>query len=181
METLMSFLIGCVVLGFILIWYISVYNRFQEYNIRINEAEANIDSTLRKRFDLIKKAKATIKANIELDDAFLDKVESLKDKKLSNFDLDRELYDLINELQTTKEQYPALNQNDAFLKIMIELNESETEIGALRRYYNDIITDYNHLGRAFPSNVVALISHFKQRPYFDGKNMNDEKIDDFKL
>ena len=38
------FIISC----FILIWFVTVYNRFQNYIIRINEAEANIDSTLRK-------------------------------------------------------------------------------------------------------------------------------------
>ena len=36
-------------ISIILIWYTLIYNKFQNYIIKINEAEANIDATLRKR------------------------------------------------------------------------------------------------------------------------------------
>ena len=67
------------------------------------------------------------------------------------------------------------------MKIDIALNESEAEIVAFRKYYNDIITDYNKLVKSFPSNIIALIFKFKDKLYFDGKDMNDEIVDDFKL
>ena len=35
--------------------------------------------------------------------------------------------------------------------------------------------------RKFPTNLVALISKYKERTYYDGKNMNDDIINDFKL
>ena len=50
-----------------------------------------------------------------------------------------------------------------------------------RKYYNDIITDYNKLVKRFPSNLVAKLSHYKTKTYFDGKNMEDEDTKDFKL
>ena len=59
--------------------------------------------------------------------------------------------------------------------------ESESEIVAARKYYNDIITDYNKLVRTFPSNVVAKICGYKIKTYFDGKDMEDDDIQDFKL
>ena len=53
-----TFIITTIILLFIctiLMWIINTYNKFQVYIIRINEAEANIDAVLRKRFDLLNK------------------------------------------------------------------------------------------------------------------------------
>jgi hypothetical protein len=39
----------------------------------------------------------------------------------------------------------------------------------------------NDLIRAFPSNIVSRMHRFDIKSFFDGKNMQDEIIDDFKL
>lgn len=52
---------------------------------------------------------------------------------------------------------------------------------AFRKYYNDIITDYNKIVKSFPANIVAIIFKFKPKLYFDGKDMDDDIIKDFKL
>ena len=152
MYGLMIFIIICL----ILIWIISIYNRFQSLIIRINEAEANIDTTSRKRFDLLNKSIGIIEENTK-EKNVLEIVNKLRSKKLSNFDLDRKLYDAINEYQRYKEKYIELKNSTDFLKIDVELNETEAEIVALRKYYNDIITDYNKLAKTFPSNLVSLM------------------------
>lgn len=165
----------------ILVWYTNTYNKFQNLIIRINEAETNIDTLLRKRFDLLNKSINIIKGNITTEEEVLGLIVKLRSRKLSNFDLDRQLYEAINEFNYYKENYPELNESDSFVKIDISLNESEHEMTALRKYYNDIITEYNKLIRKFPSNLVALISKYKEKTYYDGKNMNDDIINDFKL
>lgn len=170
----------CIILCLILIWYINTYNRYQNYIIRINEAEANIDSTLRKRFDLLNKSIGIIKSNTDKEKV-LDIISNLRSKKLTNFDLDRKLYEAINEFSKYKEDYPDLKTNEGYMKIDLGLSETEAEIVASRKYYNDIITDYNKMVRTFPSNVVAKISKYQVRNYFDGKDMNDDVVDDFKL
>lgn len=177
---IMYSLIILIVVCIILIWIIGTYNKFQAYIIRINECEANIDTVLRKRFDLLNKSIGLIKANTD-EENVLDIIGKLRSKKLSNFDLDRKLYDAINEYSLYKEKYDSLKNNNEFLKIDIELNESEAEIVALRRYYNDIITDYNKIAKSFPSIIIGCLFRYKKKPYFDGKNMDDEIINDFKL
>ena len=108
-------------------------------------------------------------------------VERLKSKKLSNFELDRKLYDCLKEFNRYKERYPKLKNNESFVKIDVDLNESEAEITAFRKYYNDIITDYNKMVKSFPSNLIAFFFKFKSKLYFDGKDMSDDDIRDFKL
>ncbi len=181
----MSIFIACILLIILIcliaIWVASTYNRFQIFTIRINEAETNIDSVLRKRFDLLNKSIEIIKENSEVEDDVLSIIEKLKSKKLSNFELDRKLYDALKEFNKYKERFPQLKSNDAFVKIDVEITESEAEIVAFRKYYNDIITDYNKIVKSFPTNLVALVFHFKSKLYFDGKDMSDEDIRDFKL
>ena len=165
----------------ILVWYINTYNKYQNFIIRVNEAETNIDTLLRKRFDLLNKSINIIKGNINTEEDVLGLIVKLRSRKLSNFDLDRQLYEAINEFNYYKENYPELSESDSFVKIDISLNESEHEMTALRKYYNDIITEYNKLIRKFPTNIVALISKYKEKTYYDGKNMNDDITNDFKL
>ncbi len=173
---LMIFILICIAF----MWYIITYNKYQAYVIRVNEAEANIDTTLRKRFDLLSKSVGIIKAALQKEDV-MEELETLRSKKLSNFDLDRSLYDSINEFHTLLETNKELKSNEEIMKILVGLNETEVEISALRKYYNDIITDYNKLVRSFPSNIIGKISKFKIRTYFDGKNMEDDITNDFKL
>ena len=170
-----------IVLSLIGICFAVLYNKFQTYIIRMNEAEANIDSTLRKRFDLLNKSINIIKTTTKIEENIMENIENLRSQKLSNFDFDRKLYDLINEFNKYKELYPDLKQNDDFVRIDIELDESEAEIVAFRKYYNDIITNYNKLVHKFPTNIVALICHYSHKNYFDGKDMTDDDNEDFKV
>ena len=173
-------LIIVIVVCLLLICYINIYNNYQNYIIRINESEAFIDTTLRKRFDLLNKSIEIIKTNTKEKD-ILKSIEELKTMKVSNFELDRKLYEAINEFDKYKETYEELRNIESFLKIELGLFESESEIVSARKYYNDIITDYNKLVKRFPSNLVAKLSNYKTKTYFDGKNMEDEDTKDFKL
>lgn len=181
MNFFMAFLLIIIGFGLIAIWFISIYNKFQTYIIRINEAEVNIDSTLRKRFDLLNKSINIIKANTKEKDNVLEMIVKLRSRKLTNFELDRQLYEAINEFNHYKETYKDLKTNESFVKIDLGLMESESEIVAFRKYYNDIITDYNKLMRTFPSNLVGKAAGYKIKTYFDGKDLNDDVVNDFKL
>ncbi len=181
MKIFVIAIIVLVIICLLLSYYAHLYNKFQELLIKSNEAEANIDTTLRRRFDLLNKSIGVIKANTKTDNDVLELIVKLRSRKISNFELDRQLYEAINEFHSYKENYPALADSDSFIKINDSLEESETEIIALRKYYNDSITEYNKLVKKFPSNVVAKISKYKEKNYYDGKDMNDDIINDFKL
>ena len=181
MKLFFIIIIILLIICTILFLFASIYNKFQELLIKTNEVEANIDTTLRKRFDLLNKSINIIKANTSIEHEVLELIIKLRSRKLSNFELDRQLYEAINEFNSYKEMYPSLMESDNFKKINNSLNESENEITALRKYYNDTITEYNKLVKKFPSNIVAKINKYKEKAYYDGKNMNDDIINDFKL
>lgn len=181
MLMVMYGLFAFIVVGILLIWYANTFNKFQSLMIRINEAEASIDTVLRKRFDLLNKSIGIIKSCVQNEEEVLDMIVKLRSRKLSNFELDRLLYEAINEFNQYKESHKELRKCEGFIKIEVGINESEAEVVALRKYYNDIITDYNELAKTFPANVVGKLSKMRQRTYFDGKNMDDTIVNDFKL
>lgn len=172
MVILIITLLVLITVSVVLVVFVTTFNQFQDYTIRINEAEESIDSVLRKRFDLLNKSIGIIKASSNSKDPILEDIVQIKSKKLTNFELDRRLYDSINEFNAYKEKYPKLKDSEAYLKIELGLFESESEIVSLRKYYNDIITDYNKLVKSAPSNLIALITHSKTKPYFDGNDVN---------
>jgi len=176
MIIFLTIIVIALVISLFMIWYTLVYNKFQNYIIKINEAEANIDATLRKRFDLLNKSINVIKANTDTKKDVLELIVKLRSRKLTNFELDRQLYDAINEFNEYKEKYEKLKESEAFVKIEIGLNESEAEIDAARQYYNDTITEYNKLAKNIPTNIVAILHKYSAKPYYDGKKNNEETL-----
>ena len=170
MESLLIIiLVIIVIICAMIIFYATIYNKFQDYVIRINEVESIIDNCLRSKYDLINRAIPIVKSNIDKDEEIFGDIVKLRSRKLTNFELDRQLYDAINEFHSYKEKYEKLKESEAFVKIEIGLNESEAEITAARDYYNDTITEYNKLVKNIPSNLVALVHKYTSKPYYDGK------------
>lgn len=169
------FFVICIIL---LLFFLS-YNHFQEYIIRINEAEVSIDSVLRKRFDLLNKATDFIKEVTE-EDTVLPTVISLRSQKLSNIELDKQLYPAIEEFQSYAEKYEKLKENEGYVKTQINLMESESEIVALRKYYNDISKEYNKLIKSFPSNLVALIKKYSKKELYEERKEKKSLLEELK-
>ena len=168
MEIYSYILFGIILVCLFLIWYTSTFNRFEILLIKINEVENNIDNILRKRYDLLAKAVELLKKDTELENP-LELIKNIKSKKYNNFELDRELVTALNEYSLILEDNPSLKSKEAYMKIDIALNESETEIEAFRHYYNDIITENNKLAGSFPTIIVGKIAHYNKRQYFDQK------------
>lgn len=175
MNTVVVILCIIIVVCLILIFLTATYNHFQDYIIRINEADVSIDAVLRKRFDLLNKSIGIIKSITKEDKEILEIIPKLRSQKINNFELDRGLYEAINEFHSLKEKYDKLQNNKELIKIEINLMESESEIVGLRKYYNDIVTDYNKLVKSAPSNIIALLKGYKAKDYFDGTNIDKNK------
>lgn len=178
MDNIIILLFIVLVLLGLIIFYATIYNRFQNYIIRINTVEKDIDNTLRNKLDIVNRAIKIINNNVK--DAKLNEPNFKKDK-LSNFDLDRKITSLINELVQLKDKHSKLSNNDNFNKAWFDLNEVDEELLAYKSYYNNNIIKFNKLIRMFPSNIVGKIARFKEKLFYDGKDMNDEDIKDFKV
>lgn len=174
------FLIIIIILT-ILIYYIYLYNKINESIIRIDEAESRIDNNLRDKYDLLNRSISLIRNKIDLPQDAFKEIIKLRARKISNFDLDRVLVKSYNEFLSIYEDNSKLRESDEIFKVSRQLEIINDELSTLRNYYNANITNYNTMIKKFPTNIVAQIKKYKERPFYDLKDMTDEDYEDFKL
>ena len=172
-------LIIVIIVALLAMYYILTYNKLADYKLKLDKAEGIIDESLRKKYDLIAKINILVKKVVTKKDYLKDYID-LKDKKISNYDLDRKLIEAENIILEFKNDYSKLDTKEFnnYLKEMKEINE-DLETG--KNYFNKNTAELNTIIRKFPTNVIAHIHHYKIKPFFDGKNMQDAITDDFKL
>ena len=158
-----------------------IYNRFQDYIIKLNEVEGKIDETLRSKYDTIIKANNIIKEKIKTKKEVVDDIEELKDQDISSFEMYRKLTDSFNKIDYIKKQYKELNKDEDINKLFYDINDMDESLSAYIKYYNENIVGYNSFIRKFPYNLIGIILKYKEKNFFDGKDLNDDNIKDFKL
>lgn len=158
--------------------YISIYNKLQKKLIRINEAECEIDETLRKRYDLLVQIESMINDATKLKQNNFKDIE--KDTEISNFEFDRMLTKATNTFSKIWQDYPVELDKEEFRQLLTDLKINEEKNEASKSYYNKYTSELNELVKKFPSNIVASIHDIDERLYFDNKEMNDDNILDFK-
>lgn len=161
--------------------YLSTYNKFQDYIIKINEVESKIDDSLREKFDTILKLNNIIKDKIKTNKILVDNLKELKDKDISSFDMDRKLVEELNKVIYVKDKFSELDNDEDIIKLLYSIEDLDESLSAFKKFYNETITAYNVLIRKMPYNIVGKILKYKEKTFFDGKDMSDDKIDDFKL
>ncbi len=181
MNPVLTVLLTIVALiGIIGIIYIIVYNNLQSNKIKINEAEGIIDELLRKKYDLLNLMK-----NLIIDEAKLPEKTfndyKLKGLNISSFDFERKLTEYNNLIDKIKLDYEDLDKDTRFKKYYNELYDLNEKLEAAKSFYNKYTSIINKIIRKFPSNIIAFIHHIKPQAFFDGKDMFDEDIKDFKL
>lgn len=172
-------LISLIIIGILAILYAVTYNNLITYKLKIEKAEGIIDESLRQKYDNIAKLNVMIKKVITKKD-YLKEYIDLKDKRISNYELDRKLTEAENIIFEVKNDYSELDNKD-FNKELRDINRINENLISGKNYYNRNTSELNKIIRTFPTNIVAKIHRFKIKPFFDGKNMQDAVIDDFKL
>lgn len=182
MNLILAIILGLIVIiGFLIIQYIFNYNKLQEMNIKINEAESIIDNELRNKYDLIQRSSSIINKLLKKEITYFKELEELKKKNISNFDMDRKITEGENLIQKIKNDFQSLEENEEYNEITNSLKDSDEMLVAAKSFYNKYTTEINLIIKKFPTNIIAKIHRIKLRNYFDGKNMFDDEIKDFKL
>ena len=161
-----------VIVVLLIVWAISVYNNLVSLKMRVKNAWAQIDTQLKRRFDLIPNLVETVKGYAAHEQGTLEKViaarntyasaSSVEDKAKAN----NELTSTLKSIFALGEAYPELKANENFLALQTELTGTEDKVAYSRQFYNDTVQMYNTAIMKFPSNILAGMFGYKEEPFF---------------
>lgn len=171
-----------VIVAVLIIAIISSYNRFVRLRNRIEESLAQLDATLKKRFDLIPNLVETVKGYAAHEKETLENVmnarnhgmgaETLQDKDMAS----KEMSSVLGRLFAVAENYPDLKANTNFLSLQETLNKIEDELLGSRKYYNAVVKQFNTMTETFPSNIIAGIFRFSRKEYLSIDEAERENV-----
>jgi LemA protein len=166
-------IIGGILL-LVLIFGVVSYNRFVSQKQLIKDAWANIDTELRRRYDLIPNLVETVRGYASHERAVFENVTKARAAATAATGSPAEqaaaegpLVAALRQLLAVAEAYPDLKANQNFLALQSELANTEDRLQTSRRFYNANVRDYNERVKQFPSGVIASIFNFEEEEYFE--------------
>jgi len=157
----------------LVLFIIRIYNRLVALRNRVDEAEADIDVQLKRRYDLIPNLLETVKGYAAHEKEVFEKVTQARTAAMSATSMaeksgtENMLTGALKTLFAVAENYPELKANQNFLALQEELTDTENKVSAARRFYNGLVRDFNIAIEVFPTNLMARSLGFTKRGMFE--------------
>jgi Uncharacterized conserved protein len=170
------------VVAVVAIFFYVTYNGFVNKEEGVNAAWSNVETQYQRRSDLIPNLVNTVKGYAAHESQTLGEVTEARAKatsinlsageltpeRLAQFQqAQAEVRTALGRLIAVAESYPDLKANQNFIELQSQLEGTENRIAVARKDFNDAARKYNVAVRRFPSNLVAALFGFDQKPYFE--------------
>jgi len=174
----MSLWIILAIVVILVIWIIGMYNGLVKLKIKVDNSWSDIRVYLKKRYDLIPNLVNTVKGYAAHESQTFEKVTQARNAAVSvapndvqgAAEANQALGGALRGLLAIAENYPDLKANQNFLELQSALQSIEGDLGNARRYYNATVRDYNTAIQQFPGVIVANMSGFKPREFYELDN-----------
>ncbi len=164
-------LLGVAVL--LVLFVIVTYNALIKLRNRVDNAWAQIDVQLKRRYDLIPNLVETVKGYAKHERGTFEAVTQARANAINatgvaeQAQAENMITGALKSLFAVAEAYPDLKANENFLALQEELTGTEGRISYARQFYNDAVLQLNTKIQSFPSNILANMFKFKEREYFE--------------
>ena len=156
-----------------IVYVVLTFNTLVALRNHIRDAWSNIDTELKRRYDLIPNLVATVKGYAAHEKEIFERVTELRAQCMANRGNPAQLaagenllVAALQKLLVVVENYPQLKADRNFLELQKELTNTENRIQAARRFYNGNIRDYRNKCETFPSSIIAGAFGFESQDYF---------------
>ena len=152
---------------------VAIYNRLVRLRNRAENAWAQVDVQLRRRYDLIPNLVETVKGYAAHERETFEEVTKARTGAQQAQTVPQQaqaenlLTQAIGKLFAVAEAYPQLRATENFQQLQAQLAETEQKIAIARQVYNDAVLTYDNALETIPTNIVAGIFNFKPREYFE--------------
>lgn len=170
--------IGLAILGVPLLWIFGTYNRLISLKNRIKESWADVDTELKRRYDLIPNLVEAVRGYMKHEEQVLQRVVEARSRAAATENRgehakqENEMVRALDRLMVVAENYPDLKASANFMQLQEELVNTEDRIQAARRFFNANIRDYNNVVESVPSNLIANWFQFKPETFFEIEQMH---------
>lgn len=167
---------GWILLAIIIIAVIMVigmYNGLVKLKVQCDNAWADIDVQLKRRYDLIPNLVQTVQGYAAHEKGTLEGVVAARNAAMSaqgpaaKAGAENMLTSALRQVFALAEAYPQLRAVESFTQLQTTLSQLEDSIQNARRYYNAVVRDLNTKIAVFPSNIIANMFGFKTREFFE--------------
>jgi LemA protein len=156
-----------------IVYVVLTYNTLVALRNHIRDAWGNIDTELKRRYDLIPNLVATVKGYAAHEKEIFDRVTQLRAQCLASRESvqqkaanETQLVGALQQLFGVVDKYPQLKADRNFLELQKELVNTEDRIQAARRFFNGNVRDYRNKCETFPSSIIAGAFGFQPQDYF---------------
>jgi LemA protein len=169
----LALIIILVIVVLVGLYAVISYNGLVSLRNRIENAWAQIDVQLKRRYDLIPNLVETVKGYASHERETLDAVIEARNAGMNasgphdQAEAENQITGALKSLFALSEAYPDLKANQNFAQLQEELTGTEGRIAYARQFYNDTVYRYNTKIQSFPSNVLANSFRFSEREYFE--------------
>lgn len=152
---------------------IALYNKLVRLRNRAENAWAQVEVQLRRRYDLIPNLVETVKGYASHERATFEEVTKARTAAQEartvpqQAEAENMLTQAIGRLFAVAEAYPELRATENFRELQAQLEETEQKIAVSRQVYNDAVLTYDNALETVPTNVVAGMFNFEPREYFE--------------
>jgi LemA protein len=150
------------------------YNRFVSQKNLIRDSWANIDTELKRRYDLIPNLVETVKGYASHEREIFEEVARTRSmaagatgSPAAQAAAEGPFVAALGKLFAVAENYPDLKANQNFLALQGELTNTEDRLQTARRFYNANVRDFNRRIQSFPSAIIANMFHFEEAEFFE--------------
>ena len=157
----------------IIVFLIGMYNSLVRLKVTCDNAWADIDVQLKRRYDLIPNLVETVKGYAGHEKGTLEAVINARNRAMTatspgdKAQAENMLSSALKSLFALSEAYPQLRAIESFTSLQNSLAQIEDTVQNARRYYNAVVRDLNTAVDSFPSNQIALFFRFVKRQYFE--------------
>lgn len=174
-------MIPLIILVVLVLYFIMKYNGFINLRNRAQEAWADIDVQLKRRYDLIPNLVNAVKGyatheNSAFENVTKARAEAMNAKTMGEHSKSEAMLgSALTGLFGIAEAYPELKANTNFLQLQNELSDTENKIQAARRFYNGNVRDLNTGIEMFPGNIIANMFKFTKMDFFELEEGSEQK------
>ncbi len=161
MNALNILLIVGGILIVVVFFIIALKNALVRLKNQVENAWAQIDVQLKRRYDLIPNLIETVKGYAKHEKSVLENVTKARSAVMNASSVSEKaeannmLSSTLKSLFAVSENYPTLKANENFLQLQEELTGTENKISYARQHYNDLVTSFNIKIELFPNSMFA--------------------------